>query len=248
MVNESGSVTSPHVATPRDVSALPVAGLTRRPVLEQDLFPGPAGPKDRPGFVTLYAQLRAAKDLRGEAALQFRQGQASLRQADELLEEIKSQLLQIVKQYPPFSLESPQRIAYLNAITGLRKQLDALAFPPDRRDQEAGESGIDWQNSVPPRPGYPAPGELAITELDPRMATDDDVKTALDAITKAQEGVSDARAGMWQDVVRYVGEASIGQIADYKAESQAQEVRVHIAANPSRGIGLSADKILGTGT
>ena len=247
MVNESGSVSSLYVAAPRGGTLSSVGTSPRVHADVQDTSQATAGQTDRPGFSSLYAQIRASMDLRGEAALQLRQAQSGLQQADDLLVEIKSRLVQIVKQYPPFSQDSPQRIAYLNAITGLRQQLDALAFPPERQDQNDRLADVEWQKTLPPQAVSPAPGDLAIPDLDPRTASDDEVGTALDAVMKAQDRVNEIKGEMWQDVVRYVGETNLGQIADYKARSLAEDVRGYAAANPARGIGVSAQTILANG-
>lgn len=247
MVNESGSVSSLYVATHRGVVPSSNGASPRVHVGVQEQLQATAGQSDRPGFSSLYAQIQATNDMRGEAAVQLRQAQSGLQQADELLNEIKNRLVEIVKQYPPFAQDSPQRIAYLNAITGLRKQLDALAFPPERHDGNANASGVDWQKTLPPQAVLPAQGDLAIPELDPGTASDGEVGKALDAVTKAQDKVHEMKGEMWQGVVQYLGETNLGQIADYKARSQAEDVRGYVAANPVRGIGVSTQTILANG-
>lgn len=247
MVNESGSVSSLYVAAHRGVAPSSTGASPRVRADVQEQLQATAGQIDRPGFSSLYAQIQTSNDLRGEAAVQLRQAQSGLRQADELLTEIKSRLVEIVKQYPPFSQDSPQRIAYLNAITGLRKQLDALAFPPERQERNGLPADVDWQQSLPPQAISPAMGDLAIPELSPRTASDEEIGTALDAVVKAQDRVNEIKGEMWQDVVRYVGETNLGEIADYKARSQAEDVRGYVAANPARGIGVSTQTMLANG-
>lgn len=247
MVNEPGSVSSLYVAAHRGVTPSSTGVSPRVQTGMQEKVQATAGQVDRPGFSSLYAQIQATNDVRGEAAVQLRQAQSSLQQADELLTAIKTELVQIVKQYPPFAQDSPQRIAYLNAITGLRKQLDALAFPPDRQDSDVAPTGVDWQKTLPPQAALPASGDLAIPELDPGTASDGEVGVALEAATKAHDKVREMKGAMWQDVVQYLGETNLGQIADYKARSQVEDVRGYVAANPARGIGVSTQTILVNG-
>lgn len=244
MVNEPGSISSLYVAAHRGVALTSAGAVPRMNASPQEQLQVPAGQTDRPGFSSFYAQLQTSNDARGEAAQQLRQAQSGLQQADELLTEIKNRLVQIVKQYPPFAQDSPQRIAYLNAITGLRKQLDALEFPPEREDNNITPPGVDWQQLLPPQATLPARGDLAIPDLDPRMASDQEVSSALDAAMKALGTVNEIKGQMWQDVVHYLGEANLGQIADYKARSQAEEVRGYVAAYPTRGIGVGVQTIL----
>jgi hypothetical protein len=180
--------------------------------------------------------------------MQFRQAQSGLKRADELLAAIKEQLVHIVKQYPPFAQDDPQRIAYLNAVTGLRKQLDALAFPPERKLREALSNEDGGQAAVPLVPTTAIKGDLAIPELDPTSASDAAVESVLDAIKHAQDKVHEVQGSMWQDVVRFVGEPNLGWSADAQVQAQAGEVREYIASNTSRGIGLSLNTILSIGT
>jgi hypothetical protein len=190
----------------------------------------------------LHAQVRLAKDMLVEAALQIRHAQSGLDSADRLLAEIKANLVQIVKQYPPFAHDSPQRIAYLNAITGLRKQLEALSFPP------AGVQGGSPELSVqllgghslsPPQAALPQPGDLAIPELSPQAASDGEVASALDAVKSAQDKVAQLKQTMREDVVRFVGGLDGNQ-----AISQAGEVRTFIASSQSQGIGGAAPQFV----
>jgi hypothetical protein len=233
MVNELGSVSSLHVATPQ-VFASPRAAFVRmREGGDQSLW-SQAGLQDRPASFSRFAQLSAIQDARWEAALQLRQAGSSLERTDAILTEIKSRLLEIVKQYPPFRHDDPRRVEYLNAIPGLRKQLDALSFPPVRMHG-------DGQEALP-RAAYPAEGDLAIPELDPRTASDTEVATALDAVTRAQGKLEAMRANMWQDVVEFVGALDADQ-----AENQVRTVRDYIASNPGPGIGAGARQLLSAG-
>jgi hypothetical protein len=248
MVSESGSVSSHYVAMPREVTSLPSGVSFRSKADVQDNIQLPSGLSDRQGMSSLYAQIRASGDQRGEAAVQLRQTHQGLQQAGDLLAQIKERLLHIVKQYPPFTLDSPQRIAYLNAITGLRKQLDALTFPPRRQEGNVSSEGGGWQQASPPSPPSPRPGDLSIPKLDPLSASDIQVRTALDAVTKAQGKVNEAEDGLWQDMVRYVGEPNMGQLADNQAQAKARQVSGYIAAHPVHGIGVNASSLLAGGS
>jgi hypothetical protein len=183
-----------------------------------------------------------AKDMLVEAALQIRRAQSGLDSADKLLAEIKANLIQIVKQYPPYAQDSPQRIAYLNAITGLRKQLEALSFAPTGekgvRPIPSGQ-GFDGQSALPPRAALPQPGDLAIPELSPQTASDGEVASALDAVKSSQDKVAQLKKSMWEDVMRFVGSLDNNQ-----AISHAGEVRTFIASSPSQGIGAATPQFV----
>jgi hypothetical protein len=157
----------------------------------------------------------------------------ALGEAGDVLAKIESNLLAIVKQYPPYGLESTERLQYLNAITGLRKQLDALAFPTEKNDSTASDL---------PRPQFPKSGDLSIPELDPKKATDENVASALDAVQNAKKLVAESQKSMWEDVARYSGSQD-----DAKVKVDLQAVQSFVAKHQGHGIGVSARDILASG-
>lgn len=244
MVDELGSVPSLYVAGSRDVLPFPGGGPSRKRAVVQNIQQASAGQQDRPGFSASIARIRAYAEQRAEAAVQLRQFQKNTRRADELLAEIKEQLTRIVKQYPPFAQDDPQRLAYLNAITGLRKQLDALTFPPERQSRADLSAEEAERTVIPPVPGKQL---IDLPDLDPGNTRDAELETALDAIQKAQGEVRKLQGSMWQDVVRVVGEANLGSNGDGQAQAKAGEVREYVASNTGRGIGLSLNTIQSLG-
>ena len=240
MVNEVGSILSFPVAPPRALAHAPVSpvGLASGGG-EGKARTDPAVPAAVSG---VHAQIRLAKDAMAEAALRIRLAQSGLEKADGVLAEAEVNLTQIVKQYPPFAQDSPQRIAYLNAITGLRKQLEALSFPPVRAREGPGSvpaSGIDWRELLPPQPVLPRQGDLSIPELVPDTATDGDVTRALNAVVGAREQVALMKQGMWDEVARFVGSLDVN-----RAVSQAGEVKSYVASTPGHGIGVASSRLM----
>lgn len=202
----------------------------------------------RPALFSSFASIQARGDQQVDLAVRLRTSDKLLEQVDDLLAAIKERLLHIVKQYPPFSQESPQRISYLNSISGLRQQLDALAFPPE---QEAGSLPVEASGPVKPVEApfskMLARGDLAIPELSPETASDAAVQGALDEVIALQQRVAATRAAMWEDVVRYVGNAVSGGEADFQAETQADAVRGYVIAHPGQGIGFNVHAVLSPG-
>jgi hypothetical protein len=187
----------------------------------------------------MHAQIRLAKDAMAEAALQIRFVHSSLEKADEALSQVIVNLTQIVKQYPPFAQDSPQRIASLNSVTGLRKQLEALAFPVERGQRGLGSAPGQSLGWLPPQPVIPTQGDLSIPELSPETATDSDVANALSTVAATRERVSLMKAGMWEDVARFVGSLDINW-----AISQAGEVNSYVASTPGHGIGIASEQLM----
>lgn len=200
----------------------------------------------RPGLFSSFASVQARGDRHLDSALRLRAADAALQKADALLEAIKERLTHIVKQYPPFSQESPQRISYLNSISGLRQQLDALAFPPEADAVNPGDARSG--DEAAPTPRMPARGDLAIPELNPETASDAEVSDALEAVISARHDVAVSRAAMWEDVARFVGPARFSQEADFLAQSRVDAVRGYVIAHPGPGIGFNARAVLASGT
>lgn len=244
MVNESGNLSFLNVATPRDFAPFSAGAPSRRLAATGNIPRVPTGMPNRPVISTFVAQVRVFVERRAEAASQLRQFQSSLGHADELLAKIKEQLLNIVKQYPPFAQDDPQRLAYLNAITGLRKQLDALTFPPEQTQRDASSASGPGLEEVPSLPANPLKGDLSIPDLDPASAADEDVQQALTAVNAIHDKVKEVRAALWQDVVRYVGESNLGLQANSRAQAQAGQVRDHLATNAPMGAGLGLGAVL----
>lgn len=183
------------------------------------------------------ARIRNVQDARTEAALQVRHASEGLDRADELLAKIQDNLTQIIKQYPPLAQDSPQRVAYLNAITGLRKQLEALAFPPEWKRAD-GENqlegvGVDWQKNLPPSPVVLSRTDVAVSVLDPRTATDGQIGQVAAEVDVARSKVAESRAQMWQGVVDFVG-----KLDAERAAVQADEIRSFAVLSSGRASGL----------
>ncbi len=247
MVNEPGSISSLYVATPRDVVPFPTGAPSRKQSTVEKIPQTSAGSSDRPGFSALMAQARDQGEQRAQVASQLRQFQSNLQQADDLLSQIKERLVHIVKQYPPFAGDDPQRVAYLNAITGLRKQLDALEFPPEQASNGAEVAGQGSGVQLPTLPANPLKQDTPIPGLDAATASDEEVQSALQVIRQMQDKVHDAQGKLWQDVVDFVGGPNQGQDAEIHAQAQAGEIRGFVASDSSKGMGLSMSAILAIG-
>jgi len=241
MVYEVGNIASLPVAMPR--AAFPaVDGLAA------SVRPGVAlagvGSGVQAMVSGLHAQISQVKDSLAETALNIRGAQQGLDRAGELLNELDATLTGIVKQYPPFAQDNPQRVAYLNTITGLRKQLEALAFPPESPRAEIklpANSGLDWALSALPQPARPEPGDLAIPELTPD-ATDAELVRMLGVVEVARDRVEALKTGMREDVVRFAASVDAP-----RALAQAGEIRAFVVALPDRGIGADAPRGVMTG-
>lgn len=235
MVNEIGSVTSLPVTALRSgqpATAPAVPGGGRVIPMQSSRA---AGHADASASLSAYAQKVAQKSGQGEVlaelAVDVRKINVGLDKADALLNQIQENLTKIVKQYPPFEQESTERVRLLNTISGLRKQLDALAFPPERKSQESA-----------PVPLYPVKGDLAVPELDPKQATDAEVVSALEQIEKMRAGVAAQRERLWKDVTAFVSEPTVAQ-----AEADLAALQQFVGSSSGVGLGGNFGGGLGVG-
>ena len=64
-----------------------------------------------------------------EAANSIRTADEAIQSIGTQIDEMKTALTTIVKQYPPFPPGSEERVAILKSFSALRRQIDALSFP-----------------------------------------------------------------------------------------------------------------------
>ncbi len=102
--------------------------------------------------------LASAKDDAAQVAKSVREADRALRQADALLKDMRSEV-KAVKNFPPFPPGNEQRVQYINSLNGLRKEMEALSFPPV-------ESGME--------PVF-YPRETGLPLLDPKTVSDAEV-------------------------------------------------------------------------
>lgn len=191
-------------------SAEPVAGRA-----DQDEADGPR-------LHGAYARALAGQD---DSAERAREGTRQLDLISAKLGEAEAKLQGIVKQYPPYAKDHPDRIDILNQITGLRKQIEALSIPAQKLSDKTQELAQSL--------GFAAP--------DPLEASDQEVVGALDQVRQAQSGVALIRASMWADVVAVVP----GQ-SEQDAVKYARQGQEHLAQS-AKSITLSQDVIASLG-
>lgn len=97
-----------------------------------------------------YAELATQRESQFLAAQQARE---TFKAADAGLGAIKARFEQIIKQYPPYPLDSPQRITLLNEINGLRQQVEKLQLPGERTDAESASLRLGFGEIDPANTG-----------------------------------------------------------------------------------------------
>ena len=179
----------------------------------------------------LYARLQGRQDELNQAASFLREAGSTLDKAAKTLDALEKGLEKIVKIYPPYPLDDPQRVDLLNKLSGLRKEIDSLTFPPPERlnavgrllgggESQAGNLGVD---------GNAAPGSDPITDipaLDPKSASDKEVSQAYEQVKLLKSVVEDVQSGIWKDVVDFVQKADTPAARNHAAELRDQLARL----------------------
>lgn len=196
----------------------------------------------------VFAQLRVRQDVMHKSASMIREIDHVASKAEELLDKIDNKLGEIVKMYPPYPIDSPQRVSLLNDIGGLRKQVDALTFPPsdavDALQKLLNPEKVGSGEGVELASGSKSIEEVKtqlwdIPLLDSTKATDEEVADVLSQIRELKSSIEDLQAGMWKDVVSFVKKADSSE-----SENKATGVREQIADLGGRAIGSYARELV----
>lgn len=195
-----------------------------------------------------FAQLRVGQDSLNKTATVVRQLGDAVENAGQLLGKAEDKLGQIVKMYPPYPIDSPERVLLLNDLGGLRKQIDALTFPPPEAVNEIGQLVGD-RKEVGSSEGN---GSLVsdavkllkdrlwdIPALDSSIASDAEVSNVLSQVKALKSSIDDLQTGMWKDVVAFVKQADSPE-----SKNEATGVREKIAELSVRGIGSNAAQLV----
>lgn len=145
----------------------------------------------QPFVVTIgrFGRMEARNEQAMAAAGAVREADGVYSSMERMLRDAREKLTTIVKQFPPFLTDDPQRQAYLNGFSGLRAQIEALTVPGERswHVPQLGDIRI---------PAY----RPVIPTLDPATATDRDVAMVADGLGKEIQAVARVRVGLAQQV------------------------------------------------
>ena len=193
-----------------------------------------------------YAVLRSRQDELNEVAAVVHDINSVTDKAEQLLGDMESTLGTLVKIYPPYPLDDPERVSMLNSFAGLRKQIDALTFPtPEelvaigRLPELAGEASENGQlatsTGLNTEVGY---GEVKIPlfdipDLDSKSASDAEVAKTFEKVVAAKDAVQELQSRIWKDV-----EAFLGKAVNQEVQAVAENARHRLAQVTGLGIGV----------
>jgi hypothetical protein len=133
----------------------------------------------------------------------------SMQKIDEQVEQMKDQLLQHVKHYPPFGQDSQERVKLMKLFSSFRKQIDQLTIPADNYGamkimadpSSTGDAG-DWEiemdvqgnrMTIHSQQVHSGPDGLNIPDL-PDSASDEDIYTAIQNLETAHNTLGQRRS------------------------------------------------------
>jgi hypothetical protein len=195
-----------------------------------------------------FAQLRTRQEVLNQAASTVRDVGNTAKEAEQLLGKMEEDLTAVVKMYPPYPLDNPERVSLLNSFGGLRRQIDALTFPPPEALAAVDKVLGTQEDSTVATEVRPESLAAALDKepmwdiptLDTATASDDEVAKALEHVKSMQGFLEDLQSSMWEDVVSFVNQAVTPE-----AESKGAIVRDLLAELGSErsGIGRNATQL-----
>lgn len=162
------------------------------------------------------SRLQSGRDNAIALGNRARAADATFERALALVQDMKTQLGAITKQFPPFANDDNERVRYLNNFSGLRKQVESLTFPPEPKAAGA------WAQVR-----FPAERlDVTIPDLDPANASDADIVQAEDQLGRIGADLTRQRESLYDSVMAALG----GSAEADQALVLAQAVRARLAA------------------
>ncbi len=202
-------------------------------------------------MVGAYALLRSRQDELNAVAAVVRDVNAVTNKAEKLLSDMEGKLGTLVKLYPPYPLDNPDRISLLNDFGGLRKQIDALDFPAPEElaavtrlsgleDGRFGPQKLNAATGAESKMGY---GQIKqplfeIPELDSTSASDAEVAHTLEKVVVAKAAMQELQSRIWQDVDAFIGQAGTPEV-----QMATEMARHRLAEMNGPGIGVYSGQL-----
>lgn len=149
---------------------------------------------------------KVAEDLKrldgsNQVAQAIRASDNAMGQIGDALAKMKKALTQIVKQYPPYSMEDRERMQYLESVSGLRKEIEALSrsMPMPNGQSSAFEVAFAGGDRLTVSPVANEVAKIGIPVLT-KQSSDAEVKTALSQVGLAEQRLNAIRTGVSETV------------------------------------------------
>jgi hypothetical protein len=176
-------------------SAVAVIGSTQAQQ-QLDVSIGGVGTNSEKVSISPAATIQLGQDRTIQGGKLINQTDQAYAKQQGLLNKMGGQLQAILKQFPPYGTEDPERVAFLKEFSGLRKEIEALQFPKDPQTEQGLPKGLNWvgQGSVPSLP-----------ILSGTSATDHQVADAAAQVQSAYDQVTAQRQALAHSVHTALG-------------------------------------------
>ena len=124
---------------------------------------------------------------------QIQSADKALGRIETYIDRMKEQLDTILKKYPPYPLDSPQRNNHLREYTALQREIDSMTIPPLRKEVAAGPNKVNTDLKIPVLPGG---------------SSDQEVSAAVDGLQNAKETVVAGRGQLQTDTTVFADSKS----------------------------------------
>jgi hypothetical protein len=168
-----------------------------------------------------FARAQDNRDARFESVVKARTETSLMVSAEQKLTDMKAGIESVVKRYPPYPSNSPERLALLNDVVGLRKQVEALMVPADPdKAGEAGKGEVDNERKQYLRE------LMGLPEWPLDNISDNELVQMLGQVDQALTAVTGTREAMWADVVDRVSDEEVklaGEIGQRSGRELAEQ-------------------------
>jgi hypothetical protein len=185
-------------APPRSVSS-PTHPMASPAATSQDVAA-------RPRY-TEYAKLAKADDQQSEIAKSVREADKALGKVEDAVQTLKKDVLHVIKNFPPFP-PNDERVQYLMSINGLRKELQAMNVPA----VQDGKEPVFY------------PRESKLPELDPKSASEKELRDYADVLKQMEEKIKQGRDGLKSTFEALPKKINQDLVIPLNGEAQAGEV------------------------
>ncbi len=186
----------------------------------------------------------------------------TIRSANKVMDDVakligdkREEVIVYEKQYPPFQNQSSEKVEFLNSITALKKQVDALTLIPDNkelarivsfseRQKESLPDGENSQYELRPQQVHSGETGLNIASVNSN-ATDSEIRQFGRDLATASQTLDSRRAGLAKDAKTISREISVNEKSmgkemlesDQDASQKSEEVKKDLVALPDESLG-----------
>lgn len=217
-----------------------------------------------------FAALQTRNDHLNTTATTIRAANKIMDDVAKVIGEKREEIIQYEKQYPPFADQSSEKVEFLNSLTGLKKQVDALTLIPDNTElasivsdpssdqfvdsevqKKSFSEGEKSYFSLRPQEVHSGENGLNIASINSN-ATDSEIRQFDFDLATANQKLESRKAGLAEDAKTIsheiaTTEKSIGKEfleSEQEVSQKTEEIKKGLATLPGESLGNDQSRIL----